>query len=419
MKTTKSRLLLPALSCAAVLLWLGCDNGGKFVNSAPSDLEITVSKCYVVTGGTVKLTGGATDEDGDSLTYYWKATRGSFIPTSAIGDTLTWRASSEAGTVTITLTVSDGITESSTTRAITVCAQFPTLISTSRAIENKGYPYILTNITPLRIASGVTLTIEPGVTIIIDSATGGFEIYGHLIARGTSALGIKMQGNSCTSLSGLWAGLYLIEGNSQATIENLDLSMSTDGIQASDGAAATIRSCKLYDNTNMAISVLNEGSVVSIRSCEIWDNGAGIYVRNAVTAIKTSSIKYSSGNGVEVDFSSDTELPAVTIDSCTIGDNGGSGIVLSERAAPEIHYCAIFSNGEGESAYGIKLDAYAATDTVRAENNFWGYASMTEEEISALIYDKADNPTYLHAYVSFTPWLRASPVSLAPPRRKM
>jgi hypothetical protein len=197
--------------------------------------------------------------------------------------------------------------------------------------------------------------------------------------------------------------------------------MSTDGIQASDGAAVTIRDCKLYDNTNMAISVMNEGSTASIRSCEIWDNGAGIYVRNAVTAIKKSSIKYSSGNGVEVDFSSDTELPVVTIDSCTIGDNGGSGIVLSERAAPEIHYCAIFSNGESESetAYGIKLNSYTATDTVRAENNFWGYANMTEEEISALIYDEADNPTYVHAYVSFTPWLIASPVSLAPPRRTM
>jgi hypothetical protein len=416
MKTIKSRLLLPALSCAGVFLWLGCNNGGKFINTAPSDLEITVSKCYVVAGGTVKLSGSAEDEDGDPLTYYWKAGKGSFIPSSAMGDTLTWKAPSEAGTVTITMTVTDDLEDRSTTQTITVCTQFPTSVITSRTIENSGNAYILTNTECLRIASSVTLTIEPGVTIIVDSPTGGFEVYGHLIAQGTPALGIRMQGNSCTSASGLWAGLYLSESNGQGTIAHMDLSMSNDGIQVGDGAILTIQDCELYDNANMGISVVNEGSAASIRSCKVWDNGTGIYVRNAAADIQTSSIRYSAGNGLELDLSADAAGTMVTIDSCTIANNGIAGIQLAERAAPEIHYCSIFSNGEseGEPDYGIRLSSYTATDSVRAEYNYWGVGTTTQEKISALIYDKTDNPMLADAYVSFVPWLSASPVVTAP-----
>ena len=402
---------------AALMLALGtsqgCDNKVRVSNTAPSGLNIIVRGCFVATGGTVQLVGDAEDADGDSLTFSWKASKGTFTPASATGAAVDWKAPAEAGAVVITMTVTDEVVKVSKSQGITVCTPLPSSITSSRTLENTGYVYILLNNGRLRIPPNDTLTIEPGVTIVIDKESGGFEAYGHIAARGNPSNKIKMQGNTCTTGTGLWGGIYLYEEDSEGIFSNVDIAMSKDGIQVEDQAKLTIDNCEIYDNADMGISVLNAGSRAQIHSCKIWDNGTGIYVLNGEADIRGSSIRYSDGNGIELSFSRDTT--PVTIDSCSIGNNGMSGIQLSEGAAPEIHHCSIFSNGEnaGEADYGIRLAFYTAVDSIQAQNNYWGVNINTPAKISAVIHDAQDNPL-LKAYVDFTPWLSVSPVMAAP-----
>jgi hypothetical protein len=413
MKSNRLYLLALSLLFAFLCVSLGCEGGAKFVNSLPSALRLTASRCFVETGGTIRLIGQAHDDDGDSLTFFWKAGTGSFTPPSARGDTVYWKAPAQPGAVTITMTVSDDVGESSIGQGITVCTPFPSPVLASRTIENTGSVYILLDENGIRIPGNVTLTIEPGVTIVVDKGSGGFEVYGRFVAVGTPLNRIRIQGNSCTSASGLWGGIYLNEKEARGILENVDITMGMDGVQVSDSAQLSIDDCEIYNNSDMGISVLHLGSEAQIRSCLIWENGTGLYVSNATADVRSSSIRYNDGNGIEIDFS--TDVMPVAIDSCSIANNGISGIQLAEQAVAEIHYCSIFSNGEngGEPNYGLKLASYYASDSVHAEHNYWGLGNTTEAKISAVIYDRRDNPSQISAYVGFAPWLDTGPVMMA------
>ena len=412
MKPNGFYFLLLLVSAAALSALFGCEDRVKFSNTAPSNLTLTPSKCYVQIGGTIIFIGGAHDDDGDSLTFTWKASAGSFGQSSASGDTTYWHAPASPGPATITMTVSDDIARSSVAQAVTACTPFPRSITGSTTITNTGAVYILQNDAPLRVPAGVTLSIEPGVTIVIDKVGGGLEVYGGLVARGTPENRIKIQGNTCSVASGLWGGIYLQEASCAATFKNADITMSNDGIKLSAGAKAAIDSCEIYNN-DFGVWVELAGSEAHIRSCKIWENGLGIYVLNAKADIRGSSVRYSDGNGIELSFSLDAT--DVAIESCTVANNGLSGIQLSEKAAPEIHYCSIFSNGENplEPNYGVRLASYTATDSVHAEHNYWGLGNTTAAKISAVIYDAQDNSFDINAFVRFAPWLDSGPVMLA------
>ena len=413
MKPNGFYFLLLLVSAAALSALFGCEDRVKFSNMAPSNLALTPSKCYIQSGGTIMLVGKAHDDDGDSLTFSWMASAGSFAQSSASGDTTFWHAPASPGRATITMTVTDDITRRSMAQAITVCTPFPSPITGSTTVANTGAVYILLNDAPLRVPAGATLTIEPGVTTVVDKVGGGLEVYGGLVVMGTPENRIKIQGNTCSVASGLWGGIYLQEASCAATFKNADITMSNDGIKLSAGAKATIDSCEIYNN-DFGVWVELVGSEANIRSCKIWENGLGIYVLNAKADIRRSSVRYSDGNGIELSFSLDAT--DVAIDSCTVANNGKSGIQLSEKAAPEIHYCSIFANGSTplEPNYGVMLASYTATDSVHAEHNYWGLGNTTAAKIATVIYDAHDNPSEINAFVRFAPWLSSGPVTLAP-----
>lgn len=395
----------------AFLLFVGCEGQGGFNNTAPSELVLTADKCNVRTNGTVGLVGSATDGDDDSLSFSWKATAGTFTPASATGQSVAWTAPAGTGPVTITMTVTDGIDKRSKTHEVLVCAQMPTVVTTPRTIANTGDTYILTNVDPLRIPAGVTLTIEAGVEILVESPSGGFEVYGNLVAVGTPASRITITGSGCSHKSGEWAGIYL-EGNlCAATLRNADILWGKDGVTVEAGARALLDSCGIFNHSDVGVSVL-DGSTASIEGSKLWENGGGLDVRNSEATVSNSSIRYNLGTGVELDVSVDASARQAEITNSVIANSGANGIMIAERAKPEIHNCSIFSNGETYAgSYAIRLISYSAVDTIHAEGNFWGVGNTTDAAIRALIYDREDDEIANKAYVGFSPWLPAAPVA--------
>ena len=403
-------LALCALSTALAGLF-GCEDTVKYLNEAPSELRITAEKCYVATGATIRLVGRATDADEDSLTFRWSATSGSF-PAGAVNDTVYWKAPSTFGTATITMTVTDEIDTRSLQQAITVCELLPAQVIMSRTIANAGHTYITRGDAPMRIAGNVTLTIEPGVTIVMDRSLGGIESYGRIVARGTPSQKISLRGNTCSSETALWKGIYLIEATGEGIFRNCEITAGMDGVMARDGAKLDIKDCQIYNHYDFGVTVLY-GATATIRSCSIWDNGDGVYVDDASAEIRRCSIRYSDGDGILCAASQD-EIHA-SIESCVVANNYKNGFVIADRAAPAIHYCSIFANSEaGAGTYAVRLSANISPTPIHAENNYWGLGNDTEEEIAAIIYDAVDNPGAIFAYVSFIPWLVEAPAARHP-----
>ncbi len=88
-------------------------------NNPPIIEEIIISPIGPATGNDVICNAIATDADGDSLTYSWSATDGTFL-NSGIGNPITWHAPDKAGDYEITCIVNDSKATSSRTKTITV-----------------------------------------------------------------------------------------------------------------------------------------------------------------------------------------------------------------------------------------------------------------------------------------------------------
>lgn len=394
---------------AAALLVAGCEDTVEFVNSPPSELAIARSKCTIWTGGEMTLTGSAKDAEEDPITFSWSANAGSFTPPDGVGEEVTWKAPDTPGSIILTLTVSDGIEDRSLSIAIEVGEEVATPIYGNVALDDHGYSYILTGDQPTVVSSSSHLTIGPGVSLIVDSEFGGLDVRGGLTINGHANNMANIGPNSCVGVSKTWGGIYLSGGSAQASIKNANIYAGTDGIQLIEGATATIDSSNITDQYDAAISVV-EGASAIIRNCKIWDNGAGLFVSNADFTLMNCSIRYNNTRGVSVTVI--TDMPTTytqLIEECVVANNGFDGIYLVGEASPVITQCALFFNGpESGEGYAVRLNNYISSDMVHAEYNYWG--DTTEYEIAEHIYDKADNPAVIQAYVGFDPWLNQDPL---------
>ncbi len=97
-----------------IILFIGCsedsdsNNPTGTTNHAPEIRSLTANNTDVGRQETTSITCVATDSDGDSLTYFWRASSGSIGGYDQAGATEQWRAPNTNGNYWITVTVSDG-----------------------------------------------------------------------------------------------------------------------------------------------------------------------------------------------------------------------------------------------------------------------------------------------------------------------
>ncbi len=393
---------------AFVLCLAACEETVEFVNVPPSKLSITKGKCYIWTAGEMTLTGSAEDDDGDPLTFTWSATAGTFTPPNGVGEEVTWRAPDTPGSVIMTLKVSDGIDERTLSVAIDVGEAFPSPIFGNVEFEDRGYPYIITDDQPVVVSASSNLTLGPGVILIVDSEFGGLDVRGGFTVNGQADDKVTIGPNSCVGVTHSWGGIYITGESANATIKNMNINAGADGIQALDGATVTIDSCTITDHDEAGLSVI-DGSSATVTNCKIWDNGTGIYVMNADFSLLDSSLRYNDGRGVSVTVITDEPTTYdMAIEGCVLANNGVDGIFLIGEASPRIHQCSIFFNGpETGVGYALRLGNYTETDSVRADNNYWG--TTEEQEVREMIFDRHDDAERVKAYVGYLPILTTEP----------
>ena len=407
-------LALIVLSTAIVCV-SGCEDSYIFPNEAPGNLTITKPSCYVSGGEEVPLVGSADDADGDPIYFRWTTTSGSFDPADGRGEVITWIAPDAPGLSVITLIVTDEIEDSRLHTSIEVGGEFPVNIVTNEPlhpeIADSGYVYLL-NLQPVEIPEGATFTIMEGVRMVARGHNSGFEVAGRLVILGPEEDPVTMGSDDCVPVEGSWAGIAFREAQASGSITYLQLHSADIGILVTTGADVEIRNSTIINNDQHGIEVSDGGGAL-VSDCTIWENGTGLYMRNSHFTLERSSVRYNRYAGVKMSAISEVFAPPVT--HCNVSNNGDFGFDISEYVVPDIHYSAIYSNGFGGWGYGVYLAAYKGTDSLRAENNFWGLGYDSEETIPDLIYDAVDAPGSIHAYVGFIPWLSEIPAEVPSP----
>jgi hypothetical protein len=117
------------------------------INHAPIISDLTANPTSININQTTTITCIASDEDvGDTLTYTWTKTDGTFEGSTS-ASTITWKAPSTPGSYTVSCEISDGEEEDS--KSVDILVSSPTAISQP--------PYIPSNPSPANGSTGISI----------------------------------------------------------------------------------------------------------------------------------------------------------------------------------------------------------------------------------------------------------------------
>lgn len=235
-----------------------------------------------------------------------------------------------------------------------------------------GSPYNVTDI--IVIVDSVTLTIEPGVTILFNSGTS-LKLEGKLVAIGTQESRIIFTSNSTTALMGDWHGIKVV-GTSNPLGEGDQLTMKyVDG---------------LYASTFVNLDLAYHGPYV-FENCYFAHN----------TAVNL-----------------DGGMPYTSFQDCTFESNitgldyfqfGGKvshsnfiGNVNGAMNVPVVDTCYFYNNS------GIALSAYGITTGCKIDNNHIGVSSLFNSVNNSFTNNVVTNndtgieiQTYFNGFITF------------------
>lgn len=229
------------------------------------------------------------------------------------------------------------------------------LISTNTTWTKANSPYVVTN--NILVNSGVTLTIQPGVTVKFN-ALKSIQIDGTLIAKGTNADSIRFTSNT-TQTAGAWGYIYFSDASIDAVFEN-DInrkylsgsileyckveyaggaSVENNGALKLDSAHPFVNHCTISNNSSRGIMAFNLNGQLKITNSLISHNTLIIENNEYGGGMKIV------GNGRNTLISGNT----ITYNTATIG----GGIFLSNLTDGAIITNNIISHNTANSGGGL------------------------------------------------------------------
>ncbi|MBI5964664.1 MAG: fibronectin type III domain-containing protein [Chloroflexi bacterium] len=260
------------------------------------------------------------------------------------------------------------------------------MIDTNTTWNLAGSPYIV--LAPLLVVEGVTLTIDPGVTVKFASHKA-LQIDGQLHAVGTSGSPITFTSNIVPSHAGDWDyivftdtsvdAVYDIDGNYEsgsiikyAVIEYAGgASVSDNGALRLNGAAPFITYTTIHNSATAGIRGFNNPGTLKMTHNSVTDNsGVGISVTNGYSGY--TEISYSTINNNTNSTDNPSDGGGIFVD--------GSATVINNNT---IRNNTALSNGAG--LYAVWGSTATINNNLVADNSIYN-CPLCWDRYSVIVY---------------------------------
>jgi len=371
----KKKYFLVGLFLMLVMFLVGCN--GSVGSTPPITLNQSPTASFTAdpTLGVVPLevafnASNSSDSDGSITSYEWDFKDGS----TGNGETANHTFSSIGSyNVELTVTDNDGATDL-TTMVIEVESGTQTggIINSNTTWTKQESPYVITD--TVQIPSGVTLTIEPGVTISKPSHGDMFLINGKIYAHGTSTNRIFFKGgNNSIFFKALSSNIDTFLDLEYCTIKN----GNSFGFFAS---AFSLKYCILENLSDYS---------------DIWCPEQDIYIEyNKFINAGGFSVGYDRNIKVYIRYNLFDGLPSYPSGNNFCIQNWGAW----DSSQTIVQYNS-FINMDG---IVLKLSPGCNLAAISAPENYWG--TQDTDIIDSMIYDKNDNITCA-GYIQYEPIL--------------
>jgi MYXO-CTERM domain-containing protein len=208
---------------------------------------------------------------------------------------------------------------------------------TNTTLTTAGSPYTVGG--DLTVASAVTLTVEPGVTLRfatgdvmgsgVDTGEVELVVRGRLVAAGTPSNGIVF--DSSGTGRGAWYGIR-IASSAGSTLDYATVTEAQYGLIQEIAAAHTVQRSTFSSVSNNGIQV-NAGTLTA-DAITVFDCSIGVYVSTSGAAVITNSIlRSNSSYGLYV-YQSTTSPADTVLDQSTVYGNGSAGVWRDVLGSP-------------------------------------------------------------------------------------
>jgi hypothetical protein len=237
-------------------------------------------------------------------------------------------------------------------------------ISANSTWNLAGSPYIITAHTYLD--QGYTLTINPGVIVKFNAATG-LEINGELIAIGTSANRITITANSGSPTTGFWENIAF-------TDTCVDAQYNGNGDYVS---GCILRYCDIsYGGGGPMATITTESCYPHIANCSISYSGfEGIFGSNSIFSVDSCVFNHCGGEGMFFPTGITNACPVHMNYDTLWYDGGGINISGGECSSSMLNVNVTHSYFKGNRSYGGLV--FIGGDLILSENVFEGNGGQT------------------------------------------
>ncbi|ADR21864.1 hypothetical protein MATR_05030 [Marivirga tractuosa] len=276
-------------------------------------------------GNTFQLSGAnSSDPENDDLTYLWEVTSApsGSTPTLANEETVTLEFTADvAGEYTIQLTVDDGQGNESTAQA-TIEAEVSPVIIDSDVIEDTTWENVYedSSLPDYQVIGNISvsayLTIDPGVTVILDE---NVQIYigsgGVFDANGTAEDMVKLT-SSNVAAGQLWKGIFIQSSDQRNSLEfttveyagNSEMAFGSSAdykanIGLDEGGFLNIENSTISNSAGYGVHVNDDQSDLGTFANNIFENNSrGISVRALNVAKLDGATSFNNNANADVEI---------------------------------------------------------------------------------------------------------------------